>query len=326
MKKIIALALAVILVLGLAACGSKEAGGTAEAKKEDSKIKATFVGVMQGGSCWGAAQKGFEDACKELGWDGQYVAPSTPNDTIVMVDLMSTAVTNGCNVLIGTFYDTDVFGDVAKQAFENGVYVASTNCNLGKEYQNFWIGTDPVGMGTAQAKALVELAGDKEVCAVYMQTSATSTTQNEQYAAMCEYLKDYPSITVFGQEYCDSQATLAAERIADLVKANPQINAVVTADGAGCLGLANYIDENKNADDFIAIGIDDDPTILSYVKTGALDCTIAQDFYAMGYESCKLIKSLMDGQACEFDNDSGSVLIHTDEVDKYAAERGIEVS
>ena len=32
------------------------------------------------------------------------------------------------------------------------------------------------------------------------------------------------------------------------------------------------------------------------------------------------------GQACEFDNDSGSVLIHTDEVDKYAAERGIEVS
>lgn len=51
MKKIIALALAVILVLGLAACGSKEAGGTAEAKKEDSKIKATFVGVMQGGSC-----------------------------------------------------------------------------------------------------------------------------------------------------------------------------------------------------------------------------------------------------------------------------------
>ena len=46
----------------------------------------------------------------------------------------------------------------------------------------------------------------------------------------------------------------------------------------------------------------------------------------MGYESCKLIKSLMDGQACEFDNDSGSVLIHTDEVDKYAAERGIEVS
>ena len=192
MKKIIALALAVILVLGLAACGSKEAGGTAEAKKEDSKIKATFVGVMQGGSCWGAAQKGFEDACKELGWDGQYVAPSTPNDTIVMVDLMSTAVTNGCNVLIGTFYDTDVFGDVAKQAFENGVYVASTNCNLGKEYQNFWIGTDPIGMGTAQAKALVELAGDKEVCAVYMQTNATATTQNEQYAAMCEYLKDYP--------------------------------------------------------------------------------------------------------------------------------------
>lgn len=332
MKKMIALILVLVLAISLAACGgsstaaSSSSGNSANSSDSTQKVKATFVGVMQGGAAWGAAESGFLAACAELGWDGQYVAPGTPNDTIAMADLMSSAVTNKCDVLIGTFYDVDVFGDVAKEAYEKGVYVASTNCALGPEYQNFWIGTDPTGMGISQAKALVEMVGDQEVCVVYMQTNATATTQNNQFAAMCEYLKDYPNISVFGQEYCDSQETLAAEKIANLVKANPQINAVVAADGNGAIGLANYVDENKNSDSFIAIGIDDDSTILNHVRSGVLDCTIAQDFYNMGYQSCMMIQDLMNGKTCDFDNDSGTVTIHADEVESYAAAKGIEIS
>ncbi len=323
-KKIVAIVVAAS-ILSLTACGSKGAA-SADSKSAGENIKATFVGVMQGGAAWGQAEKGFEDACKELGWDGQYVAPSTANDTIAMADFMSSAVTNGCDVLIGTFYDVDVFGDVAKQAYQNGIYVVSTNCSMGEEYQNFWIGTDPVGIGETQAKAVLEQAEDEEVTVVFMQTSATSTIQNEQYEAMCNYLKDYANVTVYGQEYCDSQETLAAEKIADLVKANPQINAVVAADGNGCIGVANYVDENKVADKFIAIGIDDAATILNYVKSGVLDCTVAQDFYSMGYQSCMKVKDLMDGKTCEFSNDSGTILIHAEEVDDYAAEKGISIS
>ena len=37
-------------------------------------------------------------------------------------------------------------------------------------------------------------------------------------------------------------------------------------------------------EDLIVIGIDDSEEILNYVTSGALDCTIAQDFYTMGYE------------------------------------------
>lgn len=324
MKKTIALVLAIVMVLCLVACGDSETTAITSSN-EPQKIRATFVGVMQGGAAWGRAEAGFLKACEELGWDGQYVAPGTPNDTIAMADLMSSAVTNKTDVLIGVFYDVDAFGDVAKEAYENGVYVASTNCFLGEEYQNFWIGTDPVGMGTAQAKALVEMAGDQEACVVYMQTNATATTQNEQFAAMCEYLKDYPNITVFGQEFCDSSETLAAEKIANLVKANPQINAVVAADGNGAIGLANYVDENKNSDSFIAIGIDDDSTVLSHVLNGTLDCTIAQDFYNMGYQSCMMIQDIMNGKSAEFDNDSGTITVHSEEVEEYAAEKGITI-
>lgn len=319
MKKLIALALVLTLALSLSACGSTQSGS-------DDKISATFVGIMQGGAAWGQAEAGFMAACEELGWEGQYVAPATPNDTTVMVEYTETALTNGADVLIGTYYSADIFGDVLKPAFEKGIYIASTNASIGPDYQNFWIGTDPTGMGITQAKTLAELAGDKEVCVVYMQTQATSETQNQQFAAFCEYLKDYPNITVFGQDYCDSNEITAAEKMANLVKANPQINACVCADGNGCIGVANYVDENGVQDDFISVGIDDAADMLNYVTSGALDCTIAQDFYAMGYESCMMIKTLMDGGTVAFDNDSGSVVIMAEDVEAYAADKGIELS
>lgn len=317
MKKLIALALVLVLAMSLVACGGA---------KDDGKIQATFVGIMQGGAAWGQAEAGFYAACEELGWEGQYVAPATPNDTTVMVELTETALTNGADVLIGTYYSADIFGDVLKPAFEDGVYIASTNASISPEYENFWIGTDPVGMGISQAETLTGLAGDKEVCVVYMQTEATSETQNQQFEAFCDYLKDYPNITVFGQEFCNSNEITAAEKMANLVKANPQINACVSADGNGCIGVANYVDENGVKDDFIAVGIDDAADMLNYVTSGALDCTIAQDFYAMGYESCMMIKSLMDGGTVEFDNDSGTVVIMAEDVEAYAAEKGIELT
>ena len=333
MKKYLSVLLALAMCLALTACGGGDAkdpagpaaDGAGNAGGSQDQITATFVSVMQGGAAWSRAEAGFNDACAELGWNGQYVAPSTANDATTMLELTETALTNNTDVLIGVYMDVDVFGDVLKNAFESGVYVASTNTVLGPEYENFWIGTDPVGMGTTQAKTLAELAGDQEVTVVYMQTVATATTQNEQYAAFCEYLKDYPNITVFGQEYCDSNEITAAEKIGNLVRANPAINACVCADGNGAIGIANYVDENNANDSFISVGIDDSASILNYVTSGALDCTIAQDFYKMGYESCMIIKSIMGGGSVDFNNDSGTIVVMASDVESYAAERGIEL-
>jgi ABC-type sugar transport system, periplasmic component len=321
MKKLLCSLLSAGLIFSCIGCSKKSDAKADSAGKE--KVSVYFIGIMQGGAAWSQAEKGFYDACKKLDWDGHYVAPSTPNDTKTMCELAETAITNNAKALIGTFYSEEIFGDVLKEAKQKGIKIATTNCYIGKEYQDFWIGTDPNAMGIAQAKALLSLAGDKKVTVVYMQTQASTETQNMQFAALKDYLKAYKNITVWGQEYCNSNDVDAAERISNLVKANPQINACICADGNGALGVANYVDESKTKDTFYSVGIDDSADILHYVENGALDCTIAQNFYMMGYKSCEMLKTLIDGGTIPYDNDSGTITITPEQVKAYAADKGI---
>ena len=46
-------------------------------------------------------------------------------------------------------------------------------------------------------------------------------------------------------------------------------------------------------DEWYVVGIDASADILNYVKDGALDCTLNQDFYAMGYESVMMAYDLI---------------------------------
>ena len=326
MKKGIALLLVAGMLISLAGCGEAE---TQEQAAEGGDAKTIYyVGPAAGGVVWGDAQKGFETACDELGWEGYYVAPTTEGNTAEMANLMETAITNKADALIGLFMDTSIFGDIAEKAKADGIYLGSTNCYM--DGIDFWIGTDPVGMGETQAKTLVELAGDQEVTVLYLQTNATGITQNMQYEAFSEYLKDYPNITVFGQDFVENgmayDATIASDKILNLRKVNPELNAVVCADSTGALGVANYVEENQLEDEMIVVGIDGAPDILNYVTSGALDCTIAQDFYKMGYESVYMMNDLMNGKEIAFDNESGTIVVNADTVEEYAAEMELDLS
>ena len=85
--------------------------------------------------------------------------------------------------------------------------------------------------------------------------------------------------------------------------------------------------ESENlSDKLIVVGIDDSEEILNYVTSGALDCTIAQDFYKMAYESVHYIKDIKEGNKPAFANDSGTIVIKEGDVEehlKILEERGL---
>lgn len=329
-KRVLSLALAGIMIVGASvpAMASEAATEASSLKPQDIM----FVSIVTGGVAWGSAQKGFEDALDELGWTGQYVSPTTPNDMAGVINLLDTAVTNKADGIITVILDPDQATDVFTKAKDADIPVVTCNTYTTPDLQNCWIGTDPTNMGVTQGETVLKYLKDAKyssfdhVTAAYIQTTLETETQNIQYKAFCDTIKkEYPDAT-FIQEECNSDAAVCSDKLAALLKSYPDLNVVVSQDGYGCPGMANYIESEGLQDKLIAIGVDDSAEIMDYVKKGALDCTIAQNFYKMGHDSVYFIKDIKEGNAPAFDNDSGTLVITPDEVEehlKLLEERGV---
>lgn len=308
------------------AAPSSETAASGGASASGEKKTIYFVSLKVGGAAWSQAQQGFEDACKELGWDGYYVAPTTANDSSQMANLCETAMTSQADAILGPLFDKDVFTDIINRAHEQGMLVGTTNTYL-DGIEDFNIGTDQKNMGVTQAETLIDLVGDKPCKVVWMNQNISGTTVLETYDAFCETLKGHDNIVIHGIEFDDNNPTTAADKMNNLWKADQQINAVICNDSTGAsMGVANFIEENGLQDEFYSVGIDASADILNYVMTGALDCTLDQNFYRMGYESVYMLKDIWDGKEVEKKVDSGMNRVTADTAVEYGAARGYEVT
>lgn len=318
LKKWIALLLVVVMATtALAGCGKKE---------EEEKLDFYFIALMTGGAAWSRAEKGFNDACAELGINGQYVAPVERNNIVEMATLLDQAITNGADATIGCFVSAELFGPSLLNAQEKGIVTASVQMALSEEYVDFNIGTDQIKIGVAFANALGELSEGKEYNVIWMCGTANEMG-NLQYDAFVEALKAYPNVHSLGMRFDEGSAATANQILADELTANPNLNGVVCLDSsAATIGTASFVDERGFEDSWLTIGIDASADILNYVKSGALDGTMNQDFYAMGYQSVKMAyEKIKNGTEPPFSNDTGTYLIKPADVDKYAADNGIDL-
>lgn len=316
LKKMIALLLVVVLSLScLAGCGA-----------EEEQLEFYFVSLMSGGAAWSRAEQGFLDACEELGVAGQYLAPVERNNMVEIANLIDQCITQEADAVIGVLASIEMFGPSLLKGKEQGTVLGSVQLQLPTEYVDFNIGTDQLAQGTKFGEALAELAGDKEYQVIWMCGSA-SEQGNMQYEGFVKALEAYPNITCLGMRFDEGSAATANQILTDELTANPGLNAVVCLDSsAATIGTASFVDEKGLEDEWLTIGIDASADILNYVKSGALDATMNQDFYAMGYESAKMAyEKIVNGVEPPYYTDTGMYLIHADEVDAYAAEAGIDL-
>lgn len=299
-----------------------------EAAGEASKsLKVYQISVMSGGAAWGQDEKGFKKACEELGWDGQYLAPSASNVASDMVNLTETAITNGADIIMPCVTDPDVFADVLKRAREKGIIVIGLAAG-DESMCDAMVGTDPANLGKNAAEALVKAVGEGEpinVCT--MQTQLTNTGQNNQRQAFEDRLKELrPDANVISYEECDSSATKAVDRLSALYLAKPELNGVVSFDSYAGLGGAAFVEEKGLQGKFHVIGIDDAPEILRAIQEGTMDCTVAQMWYDIGYQSVQIAKTIYDGGEYEYDNAIGTSIIFPEDVDTWIETYGIDMS
>lgn len=331
MKKLIALLLVLVMILSLAACGEKApaadspAADTPAAEAKDPYL-AYFISIKTGGAAWSKAERGFNDICKELGWEGHFVAPQTPMDPVEMAQLLDTAINEGADFIAGVFFSEEIFGDSLKRAREQGTIICNVNFTIGQEYEDFNMGTNQYNMGVRQAEMIKELAGEDEYKILYL-VDSVGEFMNIRYDGFLKTLEGCDNITHHGIELEEGNAIIAADIVSNVLKANPDVNCIVCNDSTGAtMGSASYIDENGIKDDILVIGMDDSADILNYLEEGILDATIATGNYAMGYDSVRIANDMLTkGITPDYENDTGTIPIFPADVAAYAEENGIDL-
>ena len=349
MKKFIALLLAALLCLSmLSACSTKaetaadepaktDASAAEETKTEetaeetkteetasDDKVKCFLVSPLIGCSAWGNCQKGFEEAAAAEGWDYTYLGPVTTANTTEMVELCETALSNGADIIIGNWNDQEAFNDVVDRALEKGVTLVGINYSLPGRCE-VYTGIDPVELGNIQAETLVQnMPEDEPINVVYMQPKLSSQSHNINYQSFCDKLAELrPDAVVVSQEESTSDTQVVYEKFSALLLAHPEINAFVADCSMAAVGAATLVEERGLQDSMYVQGIDGGAEILTYVLSGAADCTIIQDWLSVGRTAVSLAKTLYEGGTVEGFSGCGAYALYADGVQAYADQEGI---
>lgn len=318
MKKIIALLLALLMILGLAACGNSEAGA------DEEKMKVYIVAPQASGGSWGRLDQGMQDACAELGWEGVYLAPVQPYDNVAMADLCETAINAGADVLLTFTADESMFVDVLEECKNSGVLtVAIAKPNFACDLR---VGTDDTNLGENMAIALVEAMGDKPIHVVELMTDVTSQGQLNQVTPFeAKLLELRPDAVIVGRENSGSNAATAADDLSAMYVANPEMNCAVSFDSMAALGAVSF-KTDRDLDDFIIIGIDDNAEILINIQQGHIHSTVAQQWYEFGVNAVKIAHDiLVNGAEYEFFQNIETAIIGQADVEAYAKENNISL-
>ncbi len=258
MKKLIALLLALVMVIGLVACDNNDAPAAdapaadapaadapaADAPAEDTiKIGLTF--------CTGAAPS------VKYGWEQveKYVAEAYPGvveliiydgeaDAAKQCDQIQSFITQECDIIILNPISQDGFGNAVKAAADAGIPVISCVQNItdGSDLISAFVYEDETKMGIANVEKIVELVGE-EANIVLNQGALGSSPVTVRTAAMeKEIAEKYPGIKILGQQTTSWDRETARANMEDfLTTYGDEIDAVVAWDDTLAAGSVDAL-------------------------------------------------------------------------------------
>lgn len=313
-KRLMSLLLVVVMLISLLV--------SVAAVAAEKVLNIVYVPPLIAHPVWLVAKQGFEDAAKDLGFNGQWVGPST-NDVNEMVKQIEIAIAAKADGIITYGAAPDALGPVLIKAADAGIPLVCVIGDVPDAPKLGFMGTDPQNFGETGARVLSEKLGNVKPL-VIGQMFAMDAAQN---IANFKGYKDGLAKNPAGFEWLDTNASnsdaatgmLAWERS---LTTYPQCNALVCSSGESAVSAAKVLKEMNLVGKVTIIGIDDMAETLDYIRTGDVYATLSQNFYRCGYQAAQWIVDYQKTGAkpSPASIDTGTIVITKDNVDTYITE------
>ena len=303
MKKMIALLLAMLLVIG--ACALAETGTR----------RYTFICPLVGNEYFALTMEGIKEADAEYGCDTQMTGSPTADQEEIMDALYAAIAANVDGILFPVhFPEVQIPGLLA--AKEAGIPVVSIDADDPGSERLAFAGTDPYQAGYQAGLAMVEGTGGVAKIAVLTSAVGAGGKLDREVEGFEDAIADY-DMEIVTYEETTGDLLKATEKTQALVLAYPEVNGIYCLTTYDIQGAAKIIQEN-GLEGITIVGYDDGEETLNYIRSGAAYATIVQDPKMMGYLGVQLLERINNGEELEqTEYDTGTIVVTAENVDSY---------
>ena len=283
MRRIIAIALVLMMIVSMTAC-------VGEDKVEISVVLKTLASEY-----WGYVKNGCDAAAKELGIAVTVVGPDAESNIAGQVTMIEEQIAAGCDAIVCAPNDAAAAANALKAAIDKGIPVLSVDTNVGMEGQTSFVGTSNVDAAKQGGLWAAEQLGEgaKAVIIYGQEGDNTSNKRREGYEAACQEKGIEVLAALSGQNTTDG----ATKTMEDLLSAHPgEIDVVFCHNDDTAIGAMNAC-KSAGVSDILIVGFDGNKSAVELIMDDELiKATVAQQPYAMGYEVVKAAYAAIQGQ------------------------------
>ena len=300
MKKFIALFLALIMVVGLVACGKTPAA--------DGKTTYAIVCKDASNPYMLKMIDGFKTACEALGVEFLTKSPETTS-VDDQINIVNDLVAQGVKGIAIAANDAAALEATIKAAREKGVVVVTLDSDTaGSQMFVNQAGVEQVAQ--VLVDSVMDMTGGEGEFAI-LSASSTATNQNAWIAAMEEILKDskYAGLKLVETVYGDDEPTKSTTETQNLLTKYPDLKVICCPTTVGILACAQTVLNTDGCTVKVA-GLGLPSEMKEYVGTDKV-CPYMYLWNPIDVGNCAayMIKAIADGKAgaagTEFTADNG---------------------
>lgn len=297
MKKLIALLLAAIMLVGLCACAAKAPAESTDTQTADTnKPYVAMIALGYSHQFWQAVKQGAEKAAEEYGVRITFEGPEQETQVDKQVDMLKTAVQNKPNAICMAAIDVESVTAILQEQKDAGVPIVAFDAGLGSELPQVTCSVDNAAAGALAAQHAAEIVGENGKVAILGHTETVQDGVARVQGFVDEITKNHPGIEIVDIQYADGDQMKSAEALKGMLTANPDIQLVYTTNEGACVGAYNGMKELGVIGSVQLIGFDSSAALKAGIKSGEIIGAITQDPITEGYKTVEAAVKLMNGE------------------------------
>jgi rhamnose transport system substrate-binding protein len=237
-------------------------------------LSIVYIGKNTGNPYFDSITGGFEDACKELGCEFEFVAPATAEATS-QIPIIEAQIQRGVDVIAIAPNSPDAMNQVLDEARSKGILVLTVNGDIvgSEEHRDANIlPVDFTKTGPNQVELMGSLIDYKGEIAILSATTE-APDQNTWIAAMKKTLETdpkYKDMKLVATVYGDDQPEKSTTEMEALLSNYPDLKGVIAPTTVGVAAAAQVVQQRGIADQVQVTGLGLPSEMRDFVKDGTV--------------------------------------------------------